>query len=97
MNNNYVELLQKGQTVKCRPKGNSMQPKIYSGQQITLSPEIGEIAVDDILFCRVNGNLMIHLVTAIQGDRIQISNNHGHVNGWTTRAKVYGKVIAIED
>ena len=39
---------------------------------------------------------MTHLCTAVQGDRYQISNNHNHVNGWTGRNSIYGKVIKIE-
>lgn len=35
--------------------------------------------------------------TAIEGDRYQISNNHGHINGWTTRTKIYGIVTEIFD
>jgi hypothetical protein len=93
----FVDKLIAGETVHFRPVGNSMTPKIYSKQLITVSPDVSKIELGDVLVCKVNGNILVHLVSAIQSDRIQISNNHGHVNGWTNRSKIYGKVIKIED
>ena len=96
MNRQYqIDKLQAGETVSFRPVGNSMTPRIYSGQLVTVSPDISNVEVDDVVLCKVNGNIMVHLVTAIQGGRYQISNNHGHVNGWTK--KIYGKVIKVEN
>jgi hypothetical protein len=34
----YIEKLRNGETVKFRPRGNSMQPKIESGQLCTVEP-----------------------------------------------------------
>lgn len=90
-----IEELQKGNTIQFRPVGNSMVPKIYSKQLVTVSPDISNLQVGDVVFCKVNGNILLHLITAIQGERYQISNNKGHVNGWTN--KIYGKVVKIED
>ncbi len=45
---------------------------------------------------KVKGRHYLHLGSAIGGDRIQISNNHGYVNGWTYRNKIYGIVTAID-
>jgi phage repressor protein C with HTH and peptisase S24 domain len=92
----YRQLLLKGEIVKCRPKGNSMKPRIYSGQLITIAPDISKVTAGDIVFCRVSGNYYVHLVTAVDSKgRYQISNNSGHVNGWTKA--VYGKVVSVED
>lgn len=90
-----IEELQKGMTIQFRPVGNSMVPRIYSKQLVTVSPDISNLQVGDVVFCKVNGNILLHLITAIQGERYQISNNKGHVNGWTN--KIYGKVVKIED
>jgi hypothetical protein len=90
-----IDQLLAGFTVGFRPVGNSMTPRIKSKQLVTFSPDVSNVEVGDVVLCKVNGVIMCHLVTAIQGDRYQISNNHGHVNGWTK--KVYGKVITIED
>jgi len=98
--NAYIEKLQKGETVQFRPRGNSMVPKIKSGQMVTVEPVYGfVIRKGDIVLCKVKGKQWLHLVSALAfGDsRVQISNNKGHVNGWTTRDKVYGRVTNVED
>lgn len=92
---NDIDKLLAGSQVSFRPVGNSMSPKIKSGQLVTFSPDVSQVDVGDIVLCKVNGNIMVHLVSAIQGERYQISNNRGHVNGWTK--KIYGKVIRVED
>jgi phage repressor protein C with HTH and peptisase S24 domain len=94
----YAERLTKGETIQFRPRGNSMQPKIQSGQLVTIVPIVSlEINKHDIVFCKVNGRYYVHLVSAVQGKRFQISNNKGHINGWVTVNSIFGKVINIED
>lgn len=94
--NETKRLLSEGKQVKGRPKGNSMSPRIESGQLITIDPDVRSIEVGDIVFCKVNGSHYVHLVKAIGSDgRMKIGNNHGRINGWT-RA-VYGKVISVSD
>jgi hypothetical protein len=39
------------------------------------------IGTDDIVLCRVSGNQYLHLVKAIQGERFQIGNKRGGING----------------
>jgi phage repressor protein C with HTH and peptisase S24 domain len=92
----HVENLQKGQTVKFRPTGHSMTPKINSGDLVTVSPDISDISKGDVVLCKCSGRYFCHLVTAVQGQRYQISNNHGHVNGWVGSNCVFGKVIQVE-
>jgi len=92
--------LRAGRTTKYKGHGNSMLPRIVSGAVLTLEPvELPNIKVGDVVLCKVKGNVFTHLVSALQGGpdnrRVQISNNHGHVNGWTTT--VYGRVIAVEN
>lgn len=75
-----------------------MQPKIESGQLCTVSPiNANELEKGDIILCKVNGQEYLHLISAIQGNRFQISNNKGHVNGWINANKIYGKLIKVED
>lgn len=96
--NAYIEKLLKGETVQFRPRGNSMAPRIKSGQRVTVEP-VKEVREGDVVLCQVKGKQWLHLVTAImfgQG-RVQISNNKGRVNGWTTRDKIYGVVTKVED
>lgn len=88
-----VIALAAGRSVTLKPHGNSMTPIIRSGQRIIISP-IGDVEVGDVVLAKVKGHFMIHKVTAIGDDgRFQISNNHGHVNGWTRQ--IYGKVTEI--
>jgi len=95
MNRIVIEKLQNGETVVHRGKGNSMTPRIKSGQPVKLEPCTWEqTQVGDAVFCKVRGMIFTHLVTAKNEKKgCQISNNHGHVNGWTKQ--VYGRVIEV--
>lgn len=88
------EALARGETVQIRPKGNSMRGKINSGDLVTVSPCNPErVAPGDIVLVRVSGRDYLHLVSARDGDRVQISNNHGHVNGWVNQSAIRGIVV----
>lgn len=39
----------------------------------------------------------LHKIIAINGKRIQIGNNKGKVNGWTTKERIFGKYIKTVD
>jgi hypothetical protein len=93
----HIARLLRGETVQFRPRGNSMVGKISSGQLCTVEP-LGErtVAVDDIVLCRVKGNQYLHLVVAIQGERYQIGNNRGGINGWIGRRQIYGRLVRVE-
>lgn len=96
----HIAKLQAGETVSFRPHGNSMQPKIQSGQLCTLEPIGPEVVIEvgDIVLCKVNGKQFLHLVKAVGGGGglYQIGNNKGHVNGWCSRKSVFGRLIRIE-
>ena len=87
--------LQKGISIVSKEPGNSMLPLIKHRQPVVLSPcKIEDVDVGDIVYCCVRGTYYTHRVTAKNDRRgLQISNNLGHVNGWTK--KVYGKVTKI--
>lgn len=84
--------LQQGKTVTAKPKGNSMVPLINSGDEVTIVPISGPMKKGDIVLAKVEGKLYLHKISAIDKERVQISNNRGHVNGWTKLHHVYGKV-----
>ncbi len=94
----WIARLQAGETVAFREGGNSMTPRIKSRQKCTYAPvsSIDDVKIGDAVFCRVGGSYFTHLITAIR-DEVQISNNHGHVNGWTKIDNVFGRVIKIEN
>jgi len=84
-----------GETFVTKEKGNSMIPLIKSGQPHRVKPVKWEdCKKGDIVYCKVKGIFYTHLVTGKNAAKgLQISNNHGHVNGWTKH--VYGIVVEI--
>jgi hypothetical protein len=91
-------LLEKGE-VTFKPHGNSMTPKIDSGDQVRVkrcNPKA--LRVGDAVYAKVKGSYYLHLLSAIdesQG-RYQISNNHGYVNGWVTADNVFGVCVEVK-
>jgi len=93
----HIEKLKAGETVSFRPRGNSMGGKIESGQLCTVQPvDASTLRVGDIVLCKVNGREYLHLIKAIQGERFQIGNNRGRINGWVTAGAIFGKCVRIE-
>ncbi len=87
----YIEALLRGETIQFRPRGNSMSGKIESGQLVTVVPLVDRMPhVGDIVLCRVNGRQYLHLVKAVSGERVQIGNNRGRINGWTSLQNIFG-------
>ena len=91
-----ISELEAGRSVTFKGHGNSMAPLIFSGQKITLSPIEGiKLKKGDAVLAKVGSRFYVHKITAIDHDgRYQISNNHGHVNGWAR--KIYGIVTGVE-
>jgi hypothetical protein len=92
----YIARLGRGETVQFRPRGHSMRGKIESGQLITVEPAPARLEVGDVVLCKVRGQEYLHLVKAVQGDRYLIGNNRGKVNGWVSRAAIFGKCVRVE-
>lgn len=73
-----------------------MSGKIESGQLVTLEPANKKsVRLGDIVLGKVNGVHCLHLVKAIGGERFQIGNNRGRVNGWTSRENIFGHVVQV--
>lgn len=95
----YIEILKSGKSVQFRPKGNSMVPRIHSGEKVTVVPLDYLPYVDHIVLCTVKGHQYLHKIKAIKYTKtIQflICNNKGHENGWISSNNIYGVVIAVE-
>lgn len=92
-----IERLERGQHADVRPHGNSMTPRIRNGAHVRLAPNTApdELEKGDVVLVKVNGNVYLHLISATDKNRVQISNNHGRVNGWVQRERVYGKAVLI--
>jgi len=83
-----------GETVTLTPHGNSMLPRIKSGQTCVVAPlEDGQPEKGDVVLCKVNGNEYLHIVKAVQGSRYQIGNNKGRINGWVGRGAIFGRLV----
>ena len=94
----YIAQLQAGHTVSFRPRGNSMTPRIKSGQLCTVEPvNPSDLTTDDVVLCRVRGAEYLHIVKAVQGDRYQIGNNRGHINGWIGPQSIFGRLVSVAD
>ncbi len=91
----YLPALVRGETVTFRPRGNSMTPKIKSGALVTVAPLAAAPERGDIVLCQIGRAQYLHLVSAVDGERYQISNNHGHVNGWVGRSSIFGKCVEV--
>lgn len=96
----HIELLQQGIQVRFRPLGNSMAPRIKSGQLCTVEPvPLDTIKAGDVVLCSVGRSDYLHLVKEVFRTKdgspyFAIGNNRGNINGTTTG--VYGKLIAVE-
>jgi hypothetical protein len=88
-----------GETVQIRPRGSSMVPIINSRQLVTIRPvDAAKVEVGDVVLARVAGTVYLHLVSAVDRPRrrVQISNNRGRVNGWTSQDRVYGICTEVD-
>ena len=75
-----------------------MVGRIESGQLCTVAPtDPVTLRVGDIVLCKVKGHEYLHLIKAIQGERIQIGNNRGRINGWISAESILGKCTKVED
>jgi hypothetical protein len=103
--NFVLKTLQEKGEVIWKPRGGSMTPRIDSGDQVKIKNcSIYAFRVEDIVYAKVRGNYYLHLLTAIDTSagtgyhaRYQISNNHGHVNGWTNAENMFGICVQIKD
>lgn len=76
-----------------------MVPLIRSRQLVAVAPvDPSKLAVGDIVLARVAGTVYLHLVSSLDParKRVQISNNRGHINGWTSHDRVFGICVAVD-
>jgi hypothetical protein len=89
-----AERLQAGETVSFRPHGHSMTPHIRSGQLVTVRPvNDDEVMLKGmIVLAKVHGNMYLHFIRDVHKGRVLIGSAY-HVNGWTSRDKVFGVLL----
>ncbi|MEP7290096.1 MAG: S24 family peptidase [Chloroflexota bacterium] len=92
-----IEALKRGETVNIKPHGQSMRGKVNDGDTVTLEPaDPAKLTVGDIVLVRVKGNILLHLIKAINGERFLIGNNRGGTNGWVGHNCIYGIATKVE-
>lgn len=92
-----IQALREGREVQIRPRGHSMKGKVNDGDLVTLMPvEAKDLAVDDVVLVHIHGRDYLHLIKAMDGQRLLIGNNRGGTNGWVGCHAVYGKAVRIE-
>lgn len=86
--------LLRGKTVTLTPFGNSMAPRVLSGQRCTVTPLlVGEaLAVGDVVLCRIRAREYLHLVLRVRDGRYLIGNARGHENGWVNTESIFGRL-----
>lgn len=91
------EALRRGETTMIRPRGHSMKGKVDDGDLVTLAPcDPAALRTGDIVLVRVHGTDYLHLITAVDGERFQIGNNRGGINGWVRAPALYGIAVRVE-
>ena len=96
-NSYYIAQLMAGNTVSFRGSGGSMRGRIEPGELCVVGPvDVATLEVGDIMLCKVNRSVFLHLIKEIHDGNFLIANNLGKVNGWITADKIYGKLIRVE-
>ncbi len=92
-----AEHLKNGEECIITGYGQSMTPILKSGQRVRVSPINNTVLnKNDIVFVKVAGHFYLHKISAIKNNTTyQISNNHGHINGYVGKSQIYGKVVEI--
>ena len=96
----YKARLAAGENITRRERGNSMEPRIHSGEPIEYEPVASpdDVTKGDVVWCKVGGAHYTHLVKAkrLEGEawRFQIGNNKGGVNGWIGFDGIFGKAVS---
>ena len=91
----YILKLQTEPEVEFRPRGNSMEPLVKDNQLVRVRKLAEDEPVEQgyIVLVTVQGRQFLHLVKAVQGNRVLIGNNRGGLNGWTPRKQVHGILV----
>lgn len=93
-----IKKLLSGQSISgYKESGNSMRPIIKHRQPVDLSPvDATKLEKGDVVLVKVKGNIYTHKVVGLREGQVQIGNNHGRINGWTSLDNVYGIVTAVD-
>lgn len=98
----HIKLLREtGAPVQFRPYGRSMEPRIASGQLVTVGPVdlSTQLAVGDVVLCTLHYVDYLHEIKAVRSEqsglRYLIGNMRGHTNGWALRNEIHGRLLQV--
>ena len=89
-----IVLLKKGREAWITPHGNSMTPRIKSGERVLVKPADPTVLKEgDVVLVKVRGVVYLHLIKRISRREglFLIGNNKGGTNGWVDGSYIYGK------
>lgn len=90
----HIAALKRGETVTFRPQGRSMEPRIMSGQEVTVKPvQARDLRPGDIVLCEIGTRQYLHFVKEIRLGCALIGNNKGNINGVAPNACIYGRLV----
>jgi signal peptidase I len=100
-----VDILDKEGSVILTCNGHSMKPLFSPGDALYIKKvNHSKLRIGDAVFCKIGRNLQVHKITAIlaptyavHNGRWEISNNHGHLNGWIDESGIYGLCMKAKD
>lgn len=97
----HIEALNRGETVRFRPRGHSMTPIVKDNQLVTVLPVSRAFPdnlpgpIGSVVLCKVGGKVLLHKIVKWDSNGYTIGNNRGRING---RAEtIYGVCISVED
>jgi hypothetical protein len=84
-----------GREIVVRPRGGSMRGRVEDGQEVRLAPVDPKLLhVGDVVFVRWKRGYLLHLIKALEPERVLIGNNLGRINGWVDRNQVLGRLTS---
>lgn len=90
-------MLQHGESVTLRPKGNSMLPFIVEGRDHIVLQKAGNVEVGSVVLARLPGNrYVLHRVYKMEGEHIVLMGDGNlHATEYCCREDVAGVVVKI--
>ena len=79
-------------TTTCAEQTRRLFQSLTSGGKITTP-----LAVEPGGDREVAGAEYLHPVKAIQGVRLQIGTNRGHLDGWIGEKSIFGRPVSVDD
>ena len=90
--------LKRGEICKVTNYDRFMIPILKPGQSVicVIVTENTILHKNNIVLCKIDGKYYLRKITAIKnGVTYQISDNHGHIEGFISKKNIFGVVVEI--